>query len=339
MKPAFFRLVVRGIRGNSRSIGYALAGGTLGILLATYLIAGDAPSPPPTIAAESSPAARHVPAPVLDLPLPMPEIVLVETPRPAVPEPEPRAGGSRELEPWQKFAVGYSVVSGRPRIVVVIDDMGLDKTRTARVIALPGPLTTSFLTYADDLETQTRAARKAGHELLVHVPMEPMNGATDAGRKVITGGLSREELSRRLDWALGRFPNFVGINNHMGSRFTADREGMTVVMSELKRRGLLFLDSRTTAKTVADSIAQKLHVPYARRHVFLDDSPSPADVARQMREAEEIARRDGFAVVIGHPRDATIVALRQWLSNLERRGFSLVPISAVAEIRRPRGRG
>jgi uncharacterized protein len=352
--PGFNRLIAF-FREYGRPISYALAGGTLGIFATIYLESGEPAVDPKPISAE----ARFVPPPkvkpavgarqrqsrpveprqasVNEVPVTaVVETLPIETLRPPKPEPIPQSGLTA---PWRQYAVAYEAAKGRPRIVVVIDDMGMDRHRTARIIALPGPLTTSFLTYASDLKAQTQASQRAGHELMLHVPMEPMNHSADAGRNVITTGLSPEELSRRLDWALGRFDDFVGINNHMGSRFTANREGMNFVMSTLKQRGLLFLDSRTTSKTVAESVARKLNVPYARRHVFLDDKPTPAGVARQMREAERIALRNGHVVVIGHPRDATIVALRQWLSNLERRGFALVPISAVVEFRRRQGSG
>jgi polysaccharide deacetylase 2 family uncharacterized protein YibQ len=352
--PGFSRLIAF-LQEYGRPVGLALAGGTLGIFATIYLESGDPPVDLKPISAEArfvpSPKAKPVAGerrqqrppvePRKSLLKAKPAIAAVdtmpvETLRPPLPDPIRQSGST---EPWRRYAVAYAAANGRPRIVVVIDDMGLDKRRTARVIALPGPLTTSFLTYAPDLKAQTRAALRAGHELMLHVPMEPLNHSADAGQNVITTGLSREELSRRLDWRLGRFEGFVGINNHMGSRFTADREGMIFVMSVLKQRGLLFLDSRTTSKTVTESVARKLNVPYACRHVFLDDEPTPAGVARQIGEAERIALRNGLVVVIGHPRDATIAALRQWLSNLERRGFALVPISAVAKAGGRQGRG
>jgi polysaccharide deacetylase 2 family uncharacterized protein YibQ len=336
-------------------LGYALAGGTLGVFATIYLGAGDPPGDIKPISTESRfvslPKAKPVvidrrrqsrpnePRRALAKVVPVIAVVEtlpIETLRSPMPEPISQSGST---DPWRQFSVAYAAAKGRPRIVVVIDDMGMDKHRTARIIALPGPLTTSFLTYAPDLKAQTKAAQRAGHELMLHVPMEPMNHSVDAGRNVITTGLSREELSRRLDWALGRFDGFVGINNHMGSRFTANREGMNFVLSVLKQRGLLFLDSRTTSKSVGESVARKLNVPYVRRHVFLDHEPTPAGVARQMREAERIALRNGHVVVIGHPRDATIGGLRAWLSNLARRGFALVPISAVVDISHQQGRG
>ncbi len=247
-------------------------------------------------------------------------------------KPAPAVAVAPSVEAWRRHAVAWVPRSDRPMIAVVIDDMGIDRKRTARIIALPGPLTTSFLSYANDLEVQTGNARMAGHELMLHIPMEPERPRRDAGYNVLETSLPDRELMRRLLWSLNRFDGFVGINNHMGSRFTADRKGMYRVMRLLKERGLLFLDSRTTPKTVAAEIANELGVSFVKRDVFLDDTPTPAGLARQMREAESIARREGAVVVIGHPRDATIVALRQWLAHLEERGFALVPLSAIARL-------
>src|SRR6185437_13581416 len=111
---------------------------------------------------------------------------------------------------------------GRARVAIVIDDLGMDRRRTERTIALKGPLTLSFLAYADDLPHLTEAAHRAGHELLVHVPMEPMSRAEDMGPNGLAVALSHDELMRRLRWDLDRFDGYVGINNHMGSRFTSD---------------------------------------------------------------------------------------------------------------------
>jgi len=329
-------------------LGYALTGGAIGLMAVVYFQYGDDAPPQEPKSAESRFIKPKIEPPVSQA-LPQQSEPAVADPdrvsvgqettatiQPPVPEPIPQAGIQ---VPWRQHAVAYAAPAGKPLIAVVIDDMGIDRRRTAEVTALPGPLTASFLTYAGNLKSQVLAAQRAGHELLVHVPMEPSSKAVDPGPNVITTGLSQDEIKRRLDWALDRFPDFVGINNHMGSRFTADRDGMVLVLSALKQRGLLFLDSRTTAETVAASVARELDLPFVERHVFLDDDPSATAVARQLREVERIAARDGYAVVIGHPKDATIEALREWLPALERRGFALVPISAVAEFRQRQGRG
>ncbi len=260
---------------------------------------------------------------------------------PAVPSPPPAArvapGEPAALRPWRRFAAVAPETGGRPMIAVVIDDMGIDRKRSARVIGFRGPLTLSFLAYADDLGTQTAAAAAAGHELLVHLSMEPDSATVDPGPNVLMSGLEPGELRRRLRWGLSRFEAYVGINNHMGSRFTADAAGMTVVMEEIKSRGLLFLDSRTTDKTVAAALARRAGVPFAERNIFLDHVDDVATVQGRLAELERLARRTGFAVAIGHPRDATLTALAAWLEEVEGRGFVLVPLTAVVDLARPSG--
>ena len=263
--------------------------------------------------------------------------------RPSVPAPPQAAAAparqrvAAEAPPWRRFAVQAPATGRRPRIALVIDDMGVDQKRSARVIGLEGPLTLAFLTYAKNLAAQTAAARAAGHELLLHVSMEPSNASLDAGPNVLLRKLDPAEISRRLAWGLSRFSSFVGINNHMGSKFTADPAGMEVVMGELKRRGLLFLDSRTTAKTVGADLARRHGVPFAERNIFLDNVNDVAAVNARLAEVERLARRQGLAIAIGHPRDGTLGALPGWLATVQSRGFVLVPLSAVVSAS-PEGR-
>ena len=231
---------------------------------------------------------------------------------------------------WRRFAVAPPALSGgKPAIAIVMDDLGVDKARTRRAIALPGPLTTAWLPYATNLGPQVDAARRAGHELMVHMPMEPLTRNSDPGPNALLVGLPRGELERRLHWNLSRFDGFVGVNNHMGSRFTSHHGGMAVVARELKRRGLLFLDSRTVETSVALEVATAEGVPSTTRDVFTDHSQKPEMIAQQLRMVERIARRTGHAIAIAHPHDATLKALRRWLPSLAKRGFALVPLSAI----------
>ena len=254
----------------------------------------------------------------------------------ALPPPVPPA---RPGEPaWLRFAVPAPAAEGRPRIAIVIDDLGLDKKRSERAITLPGPLTMSFLPYATDLPRLTEAAHQAGHELLVHVPMEPMSRAEDMGPNGLAVSLGADEVLRRLRWDLGRFDGYVGINNHMGSRFTSDAASMTPVMEELKARGLLFLDSRTSGSSAGIEVARKLGVPHAGRDVFLDNEINAPAIAAQLAEVEQLARRHGSAIAIGHPHDATLDQLTTWLATLGAKGFELVPLSAIVKEQTP-GRG
>lgn len=238
--------------------------------------------------------------------------------------------------PWLKNAVPSPVVGGRPMIAIVIDDLGVDRKRTGKISDLPGPLTTAFLSYARDVGVQARAARANGHELLVHVPMEP-SVDMDPGEGALLISMTPETVAETLREDLAKFDGYVGINNHMGSRFTEDEPRMRVVISALKDRGLLWLDSRTTARSAGGDLARQMGVPYAERNIFLDNEETLPAIQAQLAEVEKTARKHGYAIAIGHPHDATIEALSRWLPSLERKGLVLVPLSAIVRARQGNG--
>jgi polysaccharide deacetylase 2 family uncharacterized protein YibQ len=308
------------MRGLVASIAFGILLGIVGLGVWTTLPPREAPPSNST----SVPVAPTPPAPQTQTQLaarPLPP-----APAPAKPEAVPPA--------WLRFAVASPpVAQGHARIAIVIDDLGLDRKRTEQTIALKGPLTLSFLAYANDLPHLTEAARQAGHELLVHVPMEPMSHREDMGPNGLAVGLGHDELLRRLRWDLDRFDGYVGINNHMGSRFTGDSESMMAVMEELKARGLLFIDSRTIASTVGADLARRVGVPNASRDVFLDNDRDATAVGERLAVLETTARRYGSAIAIGHPHDGTLKELTAWLATLSEKGLSLVPVSAIVKER------
>ena len=253
---------------------------------------------------------------------------LALVPDAAAPTTDVRERPRDDAPSWLKNAVTTAVADERPMIAVVIDDLGLNRPKTAALNELPSPLTLAFLPYAGRIDAQTEAAQAAGHELMLHLPMEPV-GSEWPGPNALTTRIDEEEFADRLEKNLGRFDGFVGINNHMGSKLTADRTRMDVVMRELRKRDVLFLDSKTSARSVAGDVAAQNGVPNTTRDVFLDHVIDIATIKRQLSRVESIARRTGSAVAIGHPHGATIEALSTWLPSLEARGFVLAPISAV----------
>jgi polysaccharide deacetylase 2 family uncharacterized protein YibQ len=286
---------------------------------------GSAPGP------ASEPAPRY--ARIEDLP-DLPKYTDVEPgkTRPTL-EEKPRArpqlaAATSSSETWRRNAVPFRDLAGKPLVAVVIDDVGLDRPRSRRAWELPGPLTMSFLPYARDLREQAKAARARGHELMLHLPMEP-NGRSDPGPSALLVSLPDSEIRQRTAAALDSFEGFAGVNNHMGSRFTAFKPGMETVLRQLKGRGLMFLDSRTTTQSVGDQVAQEMGVPSIVRHVFLDDEETLDAVRKKLAEAEAIARRQGFVVVIGHPHEVTLQALGEWLPGVSGKGLALAPATAV----------
>jgi uncharacterized protein len=236
-----------------------------------------------------------------------------------------------DLPQWKRNAVAVAPSRGRPQIAVIMDDAGVNRRNTERAIALEAPLTISFLPYANDLEPLVRQARVKGHEIMVHLPMEPVGGEKDPGPHALWVDEDAAQILQRLDWNLARFDGYVGVNNHMGSRFSADRPAMRTVLTELHRRGLLFIDSRTSGSSVGTDVARHLGMPYGERDVFLDNNEDPAAIRAQLDTLENIARARGQAVAIGHPYDSTIAALRDWLADVPNRGFELVPVSRIVE--------
>lgn len=317
-------------------------GACLGLLIVTVVGFDDRPLPPPGPSAYDTPAPPMLPSATRPAP-PVTVAKRRETPsprdetEPGRAEPAPVSRKAVPLPAWQRFAAVHGPTLGRPMIAVIVDDMGVDRKHSARAIHLRGPLTMSFLTYAIGIRGQAAAARRAGHEIMIHVPMQPDDASAYAGPKSIRLDLPVAELRRRIDWALGRLDDYVGINNHMGSRFTADGRGMAMVLGEVKRRGLLFIDSRTSARTVGAAVARRLAVPFAARDYFLDDDPAPDAIAAKLKAVERTALAKGYAIAIGHPRESTLDVLERWLPTLASRGFALVPVSAVVGRRREAG--
>lgn len=238
-----------------------------------------------------------------------------------------------ELPPWQRFAVASPSLKGRIPIALVIDDVGVDQMRSRRAIEeLPAMVTLSLLPYGHDIDRQAETARARGHEIIVHVSMEADSRSIDPGPNALYTDLQPDEIERRFDWALSRFTGYVGFNNHMGSRFTSYEPGMRLLLAEAKKRGLMFLDSKTAPENVGIDLATEFGVPFASRQVFLDNDMSVAAVKQQLVELEKIARREYGAIAIGHPHDGTLAALEQWIPTLSAKGFVLVPLTAMAKV-------
>jgi polysaccharide deacetylase 2 family uncharacterized protein YibQ len=318
------RLILVGVAGVAIAAGAAL------------MIRMPGKHQPAKLAAERPAARIALPLP----PPPAPPMAEPAAPPPAHASPPPASLAAVtppravEVPPWRKFAVAVAPAAGdaRPQIAIVIDDMGVDRKRSARAAALPGPLTLSWLPYSQDVGRQAAAARAAGHEILLHMPMQPL-GHENPGPNALTVDLPPDEVRRRLGADLALLPEAVGLNNHMGSRFTRDPQAMAPVIDEVKRRGLLFLDSRTSAASIGADVAREAGVPYTERDVFLDNEMTVEAVRARLAETELIARRRGIAIAIGHPHEATLEALDPWLRTLAERGFRLIPISAAVQYR------
>ncbi len=217
-----------------------------------------------------------------------------------------------------------------PQITIVMDDLGLDPETTRRAIALPAEVTLSFLPYGRASQGLAAEALARGHEVMVHIPMEP-EGDADPGPNALLTGHSSEQIALSLARQLDLFPGAIGFNNHMGSRFTADVRSLLPVMREARARGLLFLDSRTTANTLAAKIGAAAGAKTVSRDVFLDHAVGADGLLAQLDELENTARATGRAIAIAHPHDLTLDVLEVWTRGLETKGLELAPITRMAD--------
>ncbi len=221
-----------------------------------------------------------------------------------------------------------------PVIAVVIDDMGINRRRTKDISSINAPLTASFLTYAGALEQQVSAAAANNQEIMIHVPMEAKSNA-NAAPDVLTTAMTQEDIRRRFEEMLAKIPHVKGINNHMGSKFTEDAARMETIMEVLKEHDLFFLDSKTSAKSQGKNAALKHQVAYANRHVFLDNENDRAYIDRQLALTVKLARKNGYAIAIGHPKSQTYEALKDWTAKLDPKEVRLVHLSEIVKVLNP----
>ncbi len=217
-----------------------------------------------------------------------------------------------------------------PRVAIVIDDLG-DSLETAdRVLALEPAVTVAIIPFRAASSAVAAAAVARGREVILHLPLEPeRQAAMEGARGFLRTAMGPDDIEHQLERDLRAVPYIVGVNGHMGSRFTRDPRAMRALLGALRARGLFFLDSKTSPESVAAAVAARLQVPFAERHVFLDHDPAPEAVARALAAVAARARDVGEAIAIGHPYPSTLAALAGWLPKADGLGIDVVPLSAL----------
>ncbi len=218
-----------------------------------------------------------------------------------------------------------------PAIAICIDDMGGDANGTAKAMALPQDVTLSFLPYAAATPALALQSKEMGHEVLAHVPMEPI-GPSDPGPKALKIGAP--DNAERLAWALARVPGLSGINNHEGSKFSGDAASLVPVVQMLSEKRLFFFDSRTIGRSQIVRVSHQHGVESAGRDVFLDNVLTDAAVKARLNELADKAKKSGIAIAIGHPHGVTLRVLAAWLA--EDHGVRLVPVSEAIRLKTER---
>ena len=218
-----------------------------------------------------------------------------------------------------------------PKVAIIIDDLGYDLDIAKALIKLDLPLSLSLLPVAPHREGILKAAQKKRSELMLHLPMEPnAYPRLNPGPGTLFTHMDAEEIQGILGDHLGRIPGVRGVNNHMGSSFTSREDKMGIVLRELKRRQLFYVDSRTTSGSVAFDLAERLGVHAGKRSVFLDNDLAPKAIAFQMERLLGIARHSGEAIGIGHPHWETLKILDTYRHELKN-DFEMVPVSKLVK--------
>ena len=251
-----------------------------------------------------------------------------ETIIPAVPQVPPPSVEPPVAEPvTPPEALRPSV---RPRLAIIIDDMGPDIKKLAELLEVRGQLTIAIMPNMRDSGRISNLAAAKGLDVIMHMPMEPRELMEhNPGGGALLVAMSPEEIRVKVEESMKTVPDAIGINNHMGSRFTEDEQRMREVLKVVKRKDMLFVDSRTTANSVAGRVARDLGVPSADRNVFLDNTRDVDYIKTQLREAARLAKRSGKAIAIGHPYPETIKALREAVPGLAADGVDVVGVSEV----------
>jgi len=211
------------------------------------------------------------------------------------------------------------------QLVLILDDLGNNLRLGREAVALPGPISYAILPHTPHAKTLAEAVHRSGRTVMLHLPM-----ANQSGRKLGPGALlseqPRETLQDVMRKAIAAVPYVEGFNNHMGSKLTRESEPMSWVMEEARRQQLFFVDSYTTVESVALKTARAHQIPSIRRHVFLDHSRDPKEIAYQFRRAMRLADKQGVVVMIGHPYPETLQYLSEVLPTLRQQGAELVEL-------------
>ena len=220
----------------------------------------------------------------------------------------------------------------RARVAIVVDDLGKESPISREILNWDLPLTLSILPFTPHAKSIASEAHQKGRDVILHLPMEPHGyPKIQPGEGALLEEMDEEELLRQLSKDIEAIPYIKGVSNHMGSRLMEDPEKMKIILSELKKRKLFFLDSRTTPQTVGLQTARTLGLKAAERNVFLDNSTDGKDVKRQLEQLIQLSLSTGKAIGIGHPHPSTIQSLKEMIPKIKERGIKIVSLSDLME--------
>lgn len=289
---------------------------------ATVAMAG---APPPTAVAPATAAAADLPTTASAPPAPPPAPAASPAPAAATAAP---TGGRR---PWQAFARPFDAADARPRAAIVVTGLGLNVALSEQAIRdLPPAVTLSFTPYAENLARWIEAARGAGHEVLLDLPMEPLEFPhRDPGPHTLLTALPADQNLARLNWTLGRASGFVGLIDTRGSRFIASARDLEPMLAAVAQRGFLFVDAGSAANSTVATIAGRLNLPWTASVRTIDERLSKAMIDDSLNELEQAARSAGRAVGTASLLPLAVRRIAEWAAGLDGRGVVLAPVTAA----------
>lgn len=237
----------------------------------------------------------------------------------------------RVFVPLPKKPDATKPVTGQGRLAIVIDDFGYSAEPISAFAAMPRPVTFAVLPYRPHSNEAAARALSAGHQVILHLPMEPLAASEQSEASTVTVAMSDQEIRDMTAKAIQAVPGIIGVNNHQGSRATADRRVMRAALGVIKANNLFFIDSHTNGQTVAYDTARQLGLKSGINEIFLDGKNDVDYVKGQLRAAIRLAVADGSAIAIGHARPATAVALREMIPEIEAAGVKLVFASQLVK--------
>jgi polysaccharide deacetylase 2 family uncharacterized protein YibQ len=246
--------------------------------------------------------------------------------------PAPQAGV--KLPQKEKIVIAKQVPRHLPlkQVAIIIDDIGYDLAVVRELLSIDAQITYAILPLVAHSREAAEMLHKADHETLLHLPMEPLSYPKEKpGNGALFTDMSDEELIFQLNSDLASVPYVSGVNNHMGSKFMSNEERLLPVFKELKKKGLFFIDSRTTGNSKTTAASQKVHLTVASRKIFLDNERDYSKIYRILMDAAETPADGTPLIIIGHPHPETIRAIRDANKVFREKGISIIPVSKLLE--------
>lgn len=240
--------------------------------------------------------------------------------------------GADGRQAWRVYSRPFNVLEKRPKIAIVLTGLGISTNATENVLSdIPGEVSLAFAPFSRNLLDWIAAARGAGHEVLIDLPMEPGDyPRSDPGPYGLLTELDNEQNLRRLETVLSRVTGYIGVANQFGGKFTPSAKAMRPILGELKKRGLMYVDTMRNPTSAGPSIARTINLPHAVSERFIDDVESREEIDRKLAEIETSARLKGRTVAFARAYPVTLQRLKQWMAQLPEKGLVLAPVSAVA---------